>query len=482
MNKYFIYARKSTDSEDKQILSIESQLTELREYAKRESLPIKDELFEAKTAKKPGRLVFNEMLRRIERGEANAILTWHPDRLARNSMDGGKIVYLTDTEKLVDLRFPTYKFKNTAQGKFMLSIIFGQSKYFVDNLSENVHRGFRQKLRRGEYPGFAPIGYKNNTFNHTIEIVLELAGKIKRLFELYATGRYSIDEIRKLATASGLASRRKHVPLARSNIERLLKNPFYYGAFQFKNELYEGNHPPIISKELFDRAQAALTLRSKPRKNAPHYHVFHGLIRCSECNGMITSEIQKQRYIYYRCTKKRGKCNQPFLRENALVEQINKAIKQVVISKELQKFLLSKISKESSADQTTPPLTLAINKRTAGINTKLETLLDGYINQVISEEDYKRKKSSLLNKRLELKEKLAKVDGKGKVWLELARAFVSSADQASYIATEGSLEEKREFFKKIGSNFCLSAGKLLFSLLFPYSAFVKNRPKQNWGG
>ena len=184
MNKYFIYVRKSTDSEDRQILSIEAQLTELREYAKRDNLPIKDELLEAKTAKKPGRLVFNEMVRRIERGEANAILAWHPDRLARNSMDGGKIVYLTDTGKLVDLRFPTYTFENTAQGKFMLSIIFGQSKYFVDNLSENVHRGFRQKLRRGEYPGFAPIGYKNNTSNHTIEIVPELADKIKRLFEL----------------------------------------------------------------------------------------------------------------------------------------------------------------------------------------------------------------------------------------------------------------------------------------------------------
>ncbi|MCF7869897.1 MAG: recombinase family protein, partial [Candidatus Omnitrophica bacterium] len=175
MNKYFIYARKSTDAEDKQVLSIEAQLTELREYAKREKLTVADELFEAKTAKEPGRLVFNEMVRRLKRGQANAILAWHPDRLARNSMDGGKIIYLTDIEKLVDLRFPTYKFENTAQGKFMLSIIFGQSKYFVDSLSENVHRGFRQKLRRGEYPGFAPLGYKNNTANHTIEIVPEIA-------------------------------------------------------------------------------------------------------------------------------------------------------------------------------------------------------------------------------------------------------------------------------------------------------------------
>ncbi|MFH1363347.1 MAG: recombinase family protein [Candidatus Omnitrophota bacterium] len=480
MNRYFIYARKSTDSEDKQVLSIEAQLTELREYAKREGLVVVDELFEAKTAKEPGRSVFNEMMRRLERGQANAILAWHPDRLARNSMDGGKVIYLTDIDKLVNLRFPTYKFENTAQGKFMLSIIFGQSKYFVDNLAENVQRGFRQKLRRGEYPGFAPLGYKNNTSNHSIEVVPEIAEKVRRLFELYATGRYSMAEIRKLAAASGLASRRKHRPLAKSNIERMLKNPFYYGAFEFKDELYEGNHPPIITKELFDRAQAALKLRSKPRKNAPHYHAFRGFIRCSQCDGMITSELQKQRYIYYRCTKKRGKCSQPYLREVLLTQEINKAIESVAISKGLQAFLLGKIAQEASSGSFSP--TPAITNRLAELEQKLDTLLEGYINRVISEDDYKRKKSLLLNKRLELKERLATSNRKGKVWLELARNFVSSAGQASYIANQGSLEEKREFVKKIGSNFRLSGKKFKFSLCFPYSFLAENRGNIKTGG
>ncbi|RKY31724.1 MAG: hypothetical protein DRP74_04320 [Candidatus Omnitrophota bacterium] len=482
MNRYFIYARKSTDSEDKQVLSIEAQLAELRQYAKKENLFIKEELFEAKTAKVPGRLVFNELVRRIERGEANGILAWHPDRLARNSMDGGKIIYLTDTDKLVDLRFPTYKFENTAQGKFMLSIIFGQSKYFVDNLSENVKRGFRQKLRRGEYPGFAPLGYKNNTLDHSIEIVPEDAQKIRELFELYSTGRYSLDEIRKLATASGLASRRKRLNLSKSNIERLLKNHFYYGAFRFNGELYEGTHPPIITKELFDKAQAALSLRSKPRKNGPHYHTFRGFIKCAECDGMITSEIQKQRYIYYRCTKKRGVCHQPFLREEALVAQVNSAIAKVGIGDALQKYLFSKIDEESLANSSTPSPALAINNRISEIDRKLDILLDAYINQIIDEEEYKRKKSALLNEKLELKEKLKNLDGKGKVWLELARTFVTSAGQASYIATDGSLEEKREFLKKIGSNFRLSGAKLLFSYNLPFLFLAKKAQYKNWGG
>ena len=138
MPKYYLYARKSTDDEDRQILSIESQLNELREYAQRESLFIVEEFIETKTAKKPGRPIFDFMVKQIEAGVSDGILAWHPDRLARNSVDGGKIIYLVDVGKILDLRFPTLRFDNSAQGKFMLSIAFGQSKYYVDNLSENI--------------------------------------------------------------------------------------------------------------------------------------------------------------------------------------------------------------------------------------------------------------------------------------------------------------------------------------------------------
>ena len=162
MPKFYLYARKSTDDEDRQVLSIESQINELREYAKKENLEIIDELTEAKSAKAPGRPIFSFMLKQIEAGLADGILAWHPDRLARNSIDGGKIIYLVDIEKIVDLRFPIYRFDNTAQGKFMLSITFGQSKYYVDNLAENVKRGMREKLRRGEcLPGHRLAIYTN---------------------------------------------------------------------------------------------------------------------------------------------------------------------------------------------------------------------------------------------------------------------------------------------------------------------------------
>ena len=154
-NKFFLYARKSTDVEDKQVRSIEDQIAGLRAFAKQNNLNIFEEFIEKQSAKIPGRPIFNEMIKRIEKGEANGILAWHPDRLARNSIDGGRLIFLLDTEKLAGLKFPTFWFEPTPQGKFMLSIAFGQSKYYVDSLSENTKRGLRQKVRRGEYPSFA---------------------------------------------------------------------------------------------------------------------------------------------------------------------------------------------------------------------------------------------------------------------------------------------------------------------------------------
>ena len=165
---YFLYVRKSTDVEDKQVLSIAAQIAELKEFATRMGIYIVDVIIEKQTAKKPGRKEFNKMLERIKAGEANGILAWHPDRLARNSIDGRQIIYLLDQTSLNYLRFPIFQFENTSQGKFMLSIMFGQSKYYVDNLSENAKRGLRAKVRNGDFPSIAPFGYLNDTRIKTI--------------------------------------------------------------------------------------------------------------------------------------------------------------------------------------------------------------------------------------------------------------------------------------------------------------------------
>src|SRR3989339_380202 len=275
--KFFIYARKSTDSEDRQIRSIVDQLAELRELAKKENIDVIDTLVEKQTAKKPGRPIFAEMLKRIEAGEATGILAWHPDRLARNSVDGGQIIYLVDTGIIKELKFPTFWFDPTPQGKFMLSIAFGQSKYYIDNLSENIRRGFRQKLRNGIWPCCAPLGYLNDKNTKTIYPDKDRAVFIRKTFELYSSGDYPLAEVRRIMNEVGLKGR--HTALSVGNYQYMLKNPVYYGLIRYKGELYEGKHEPIITKALFDKCQEVMLCKSKPKgprlKPYTYRGVFH---------------------------------------------------------------------------------------------------------------------------------------------------------------------------------------------------------------
>lgn len=191
--KYVLYARKSTEDDDKQVMSIEAQLFELREHARREQLEIIEEFHESKSAKAPGREVFGKMMSRIESSrETVGILAWHPDRLARNSVDGGRIIYLVDTQKIGALRFPTFWFEPTPQGLFMLQVAFGQSKYYSDNLKQNVERGMRQKMRRGEWLTKAPFGYVNNPRTRNIDPDPVKSKVIVRAYEEYANGKHGL--------------------------------------------------------------------------------------------------------------------------------------------------------------------------------------------------------------------------------------------------------------------------------------------------
>jgi site-specific DNA recombinase len=317
--KFFLYARKSTDVEDKQVRSIEDQIAELRAFAKQENLNIVDVFIEKQSAKIPGRPIFNEMLDKIEKGEANGILAWHADRLARNSVDGGRIIYLLDTGKLASLKFPTLWFENTPQGKFMLNIVFGQSKYYVDSLSENTKRGLRQKVRRGEYPSFAPIGYINDSRNKTIIVDKKKAKIIKEAFELYAKGNSRLEDICDFLAQRGIKSRGgKRIHKTRATF--ILSNPFYTGLFKYGGELHEGKHEPIIAKKIFDKVQEVLKQRGRPQHKTKYEpQPFCGLLRCGTCGMMITGEyrIKKQKngnehhYIYYHCTKKTNQSNVP---------------------------------------------------------------------------------------------------------------------------------------------------------------------------
>ena len=482
MPKYYLYARKSTDDEDRQVLSIESQLNELHEYAKHENLSIADEYVETRTAKEPGRPIFSLMIQQIESGTADGILAWHPDRLARNSVDGGKIIYLVDTGAISDLRFPTYRFDTTAQGKFMLSIAFGQSKYYIDSLSENVKRGLRQKLRRGEWPGYAPVGYLNEYKNHTIYPDPEKAIYIKKIFEIYSSGDYSIADLEKKMADIGFTSRAGK-PVRKTELARILRNSIYYGVFMYKGELHEASHPPLISKKLFARAQDVLEMKSKTVKHGVVKFAFTGLMTCSCCGCSITAEIQKG-HTYYHCTKKRGPCDsKKFLREEALLSQIDKAILKVYIDDETKDKIINRLE-ELSREESKASFSLSdeLKARFKESDEKIERLIDLYINREFSAEEYQAKKAKLLNEKQGIKEKLTEIEKISGVWLEPSKNFVSACNKVGCVAWQGNPSAKREILKNIGSNFFLRDLSLLVSYTSPFSLVSEIDPRREWRG
>ena len=487
--KFFIYARKSTDSEDRQVRSIQDQIAELKELARKENLEIVDVLIEKQTAKIPGRPVFNEMLKRIQSGEATGILAWHPDRLARNSVDGGQIIYLLDTGIIKELKFPTFWFENTPQGKFMLSIAFGQSKYYIDNLSENIKRGHRQKLKQGLWPQMAPLGYLNDSKTKQVYVDKEKAPLIKKAFELYATGKYTLKEIRKIINDLGLRGR-KNKPLSTSNYQYLLQNPFYYGVMRYNGEYYEGKHEPIIAKKLFDQVQEVMKQKSKPQKaDKMKFFLYRGLFRCGECGYTITADrkIKKsgKQYTYYYCTKKNPnhKCSQNvFTREEKISSQINEAIQKVSLPDDWADWMIKELQKEKEQKaQSSRFFAQKTENEIKKIDEKLEKLMTAYLENALSLEEYREAKNKLVNQKQLLKDKLMAFEQKSHNRFELAIKFINSLKQSKIVALQENREQSRDFLKKIGSNFLLSGQKLFFDFKNPYKIVVFAEPERSEG-
>ena len=467
MQKFFLYARKSTDVEDKQVLSIDAQLTELRSFAREQGLDVIEEFIEKQSAKVPGRPIFGQMLRRIERGEANGIVSWHPDRLARNSVDGGQIIYLLDTGKLASIKFPTFWCDNTGQGKFMLNMAFGQSKYYVDSLSENTKRGLRQKVRMGIFPSQAPLGYINDSRTKTIVVEKKKAKIIRLAFERYAKGNQRLEDISNFLAKNGIVSRGgKRIHKTRATF--ILSNPFYTGLFNYSGELHEGKHEPIISKKLFDSVQEIMKLRGQPeRKSKNEPQPFCGLISCTECGMMITGEykVKKQKngnvhnYTYYHCTKKNKlvKCSQPCIREEELNRQLSSIIQKVSLPRDWAEEL-EKMARDDfkTSAQSVGASVKEKETKISVISQKLERLLNTYLDQDIEKEIYRVEKAKLILQKKSLEEEMTSLSHKHNDWLEPMLAWLKVAQNLNGIARDTDLFAKKVCAKEIfGSNLFL---------------------------
>ena len=476
--KYFLYARKSTDDEERQVKSIEDQLAELTEYANHNDIIIAGKFIESKTAKKPGREIFNQMIEKVYASdEPVGILAWHPDRLARNSIDGGQIIYLIDIGKIVSLRSPTFWFEPTPQGLFMLQVAFGQSKYYSDNLSENVKRGLHQKHRRGEWTTLAPFGYVNNRKTKNIDPDPIKSRIVKKMFSEFAQGKHSLSSLRNRLAFWGITSRRG-TPISVFSIRHILTNKVYIGLIVRKGETFQGSFPALVSQSTFNKIQQILTDRSKSRRKSQHHHFpFRGLFKCGECGSPITAQLSignGGKYRHYRCTKRRGKCSQKYLRENVFAEQLKNYFRQIALPDNWTKQMFHQVEVwQNEKENSTIKIVKNLENKIQETQTKLDRLIDAFLDGTIDKEIYLVKKDELIRKRAAISEKRCKIRKKGSAWFEPLREFVETAHRAKKLAKSNDFDEINSFAEKIGSNHILRDRKLLFDFKKPFDLIPK---------
>ena len=459
--KYFLYARKSTDVEDKQILSIEAQLAELRALAKHESLPIVDEFIEKRSAKMPGRLVFNDMLWRIQNSEAQGIICWKIDRLARNPVDGGQIQWLLQQNIITHIQTHDRSYYPN-DNVLMMSVELGMATEYIRQLSANTARGLRQKARQGDFPGKAPFGYINNSNIKKIAVHRKNAKLVKKMFELYATGGVRLEDLAKVLEKSEIKSKnnnRIHV----SRISHIINNPIYYGHFRHAGEIYEGKHETIISKELFDKANAVLRGRGRTPDKKTDPRPFCGLMSCGLCGMGITGEIKIKRqkngnihrYVYYHCSKKSKtqKCSEPCIRAEELDRQLSALLTEYSMPKEWAiKLLVMLDAEEQKTKRTASEAVQELRGQVGDFSRNLARLTDVYVAQDIERDDYLERRRSLMSEKKSVEEQMARLEHTPSAWIEPTRDWIKDASILDEIAKTDDLPSKKISLQKIFSS------------------------------
>lgn len=353
--KYCLYARKSTEQEDKQVLSIDSQIKEMEKMAVAENLEIVVRKQESHSAKEAGqRPIFNEIVEELKAGKYSGILTWAPDRIARNAGDLGRIVDLMDQKKLIEIRTYGQKFMNTPNDKFMLMILGSQAKLENDNKVINVKRGLRARVSMGLRPSLAPTGYlnsKNKDEKCQVFVDPKRAPIIKQMFEKVANENYSGRKICQWLKEIKFKTR-TNKELTLGNVYRLLRMTFYYGVFEYpagSGEWYTGKHTPIITQSLFEAVQEKIKVEKK--KAYGREFAFTRMLHCGYCESGITAEEKikelkdggSNSHIYYRCTKiKNRDCPNESVKESILIDEMLPIIDTMSLDKSELKQKLEK--------------------------------------------------------------------------------------------------------------------------------------------
>jgi DNA invertase Pin-like site-specific DNA recombinase len=467
--KYFLYARKSSESEDRQVQSIDDQISRLKELATDLNLDIKKVYTEAKSAKKPNnRPLFDEMISRIENGDAEGILCWQINRLSRNPIDSGKLSWLLQQGVIQSIQTIDRQYLPD-DNVLMFNIESGQANQFILDLRKNVLRGTESKLQKGWAPNLAPLGYLNDKIEKTIINDSERFPLIRKMWDLMLTGNYTPPKILEIVnTKWGFRTRtfkKKGYggkPLSRSGIYKIFTNPFYTGVIDYFGTQYDGKHDPMITLEEFDRVQMLLGRKGKPRPQK-HEFAFTGFIRCGECGCLYTAETKKKlikstgqikSYTYYHCTRKKTDINctqRKSLKEAELELQIEKELEKYVILPEFLEWALEDLNKKNDSEIEDRTKIYEMQHKTLTKTQKeLDELSRMRYRKEIDSEFFLKEKKELQTKITKLKKYLRETEKRAERWLELTERTFNFALYARKAFLFGGLELKKEILMALG--------------------------------
>lgn len=464
MNTCFIYCRKSSEDKDRQILSLDDQERTCRELAKDKGFVVLGLYKESKSAKRPDkRPEFKAMVARVAKGEATYVLCWKADRLCRNAKEGGTLIDHVDYNGM-QIVTPTMDYDRN--NSTFLFIEFGMATKFSKDLSDNVKRGMNTKVQNGWRPGNAPIGYLNDFYKpkgqKEVLLDMERFDLCRKWWELMLTGEETVASSLEKITAMGLRSRRSSgKPVSLTESFRFFRNIFYTGMFDYSGERYEGKHRPMITVDEYEKVQGIIDGRKRVFKEHNNFY-FMKILKCGECGAAITAEKKTKHYkngtsqtfIYARCTKKRGPCNQPYLNGIEVENQVREFVGSLEIRSTFVDWVKKNLRRRNEREfQFERAQKSKLSKRLDTILAEKKNLYGMKIDGMISEVDYQKEKTRLL---MEEKQTKGSIESDGlAAWTKIMEETLDFAANVTKIFNVEDIDVKRMVLRILGSDLFL---------------------------
>lgn len=486
MNNSLLYIRVSSKEQEKEGWSLDAQEKLGIEYASRHNLNIIKtwRVQESAWSNKKARTAFDQMIDYSKRhDDVKNIIFDVTDRMTRNDFDKIKIFTLIK-EHNKTIHFSrsnkTLDSNATPEDIFMTDIEVAVAKKMSNDISRKSQMGMMEKAEQGFYPSIAPFGYRNNKITRMIEIDPENKIFVQKAYEQMATGNYSLSLLCDWLFDNGYKAKHGN-KIYKSALDKVLKNPIYYGAFRWKDKLYSGNHEPIISKQLFDEVQDVLNGKSKSYKGRKNF-AFANLLHCGDCGCKVLGEEKKKQYIYYHCSFSKGRHNGiGYVPENRLAGMFEDSVKGVTLSQKKIDWIMKACEKRYKNTSTIEQnRLLRLQTEYDKVNARLSKLYDSKFDGEIPEDIFKSKENEYNGKLIEIKSFLEKCGKINPRFFEDAEQILELSKSLYPLYVKANHPEKAHLLKRISSNYLLNNVTICPTYRKPFSFWAEGLSRSRW--